>query len=214
MPTVTINKENGYNCDGKGCCGGTTWKDISSLKRSFNCAFCDSYLRDNNIKVKDNRNSGEQITLFENNKEKICPLCEKKVKELELDICPEKQNLSLCPDCIRKRHEGLRKEEKGFIVKEDMVEFYSATTGWEMRLLSEIFRVFNGCFSNSVFPYSINCEDEVYAQNCFGVTKEFGDWLISQGIKSEVSEENLSDDEDYSEDNLEEEDDEDLDNGQ
>jgi hypothetical protein len=64
-----------------------------------------------------------------------------------------------------------------------------------MRLISEIFRVINGCFCNSVFPYSINCEDEVYAQNCFGVTKEFGDWLISQGVKYEKDEEDEEDEE-------------------
>lgn len=105
--------------------------------------------------------------------ELICPIC-KEIKERYFDICPNKENVNACIDCIKKRH---NLTSKGFEIEGDNIKFYSHTTGWERRNKNEFWRLFIGFMGNPVFPYSVNTADPKYQCNCFGITKEFGEWL-------------------------------------
>jgi len=127
------------------------------------------------IKVGDSK----EAMLQRKEEEKKCPNCNQ-VKPKFFDICPHESNADICIDCIRARHKKHGMKDTGFWIDGDTVRFYSHTTGIEQRKLDEIFRVcFGTCFSNPVFPYNLNCADPKYESNCFGITKEFGDWLIA-----------------------------------
>jgi len=143
---------------------------------------------------------------------KKCPMCHE-IKPKQFDICEGENNVDACLDCIRKRHEKHGLRGKGFSFNGKEVSFYSQTTCMETYLLEDIYKIFRGlCFPNDIFPYSINiaqkikvpkkesytCEEcghkdsgfeEKIETHCYGITKEFGDWLIANLKWDRVSEE-------------------------
>jgi hypothetical protein len=116
-----------------------------------------------------------------------CPAC-KQVKPREFDICPDEPNAELCAGCIRARHAAHGLRGTGFEIDGEWVSFYSQTTGMERFKVADIYRVFPGILGdNTVFPNCINVMGPMHYPNgrtewsahCFGVTKEFSDWLIN-----------------------------------
>lgn len=121
---------------------------------------------------------------------KCCDMCKKEV-EKEYDICNGEANMELCRDCIISRHKKKGLVDEGYKhLGNGEYEFYSHTTGIEKTNIDNILRVFYGVMSNSVFPYSINITDEKgEIVNCFGVTEQFGDFLIKElGLKKQGKE--------------------------
>ena len=117
--------------------------------------------------------------------EKKCLHCNQ-VKPKYYDICNGERNETLCVDCIRKRHEKHGLNGPGYLIDGNVAHFYSQTTEMEVRPLADIYKVFIGvCFPNPVFPYCLNCKDEKYGNNCFGITQEFGDFLKESGVRGE-----------------------------
>ena len=131
-----------------------------------------------------------------------CPSCGKVgVVETDAGLTTSRS----CPSCIWKKHK-LEEGKPDFSLKGDTVRFYSATTGWVEYPLKDIARLFGSIIGNSVFPYSINIingydhKDGTKSLNCLGITKEFGEWLLSNpnlNFKKVVKESPIGDNEDY-----------------
>lgn len=105
------------------------------------------------------------------------------IANLQLDICHGKSNAEVCVGCIKKRHNITN---EGFLRIGDEVEFYSQTTGIERVALKGIYNVGGCVLGNSVFSNTIQCDSKEYGVSCYGVTKEFAEYLISNVCKNKI----------------------------
>jgi len=46
MAELIVDKDGMYGCTGEGHCGGTQYENKESIKKCFNCEYCDSFKKE------------------------------------------------------------------------------------------------------------------------------------------------------------------------
>ncbi|KKM67532.1 hypothetical protein LCGC14_1470200 [marine sediment metagenome] len=134
-----------------------------------------------------------QNTLFQKEQdekeivENLCEDCKQKPRIWDINIRDK------CEDCNRKHFiSEFRKidlDEKGFRVFGDNYIFYSHTTGKEEVKKTNVLRVFYGFMGTNTFSLCVSlCDDDFVFEHTFGITEEFGNFLIKelQLVKKEM----------------------------
>jgi hypothetical protein len=39
-PVLTVREDGGFNCDGPGCCGGSSYGGLKAIEKCFHCSLC------------------------------------------------------------------------------------------------------------------------------------------------------------------------------